>query len=117
MEKEKPMPFGYKLLLAFTCFSILYGVYTTFISNDKSNSHHSQAEQVETSGTNESETTSDSTCPRCEGSGEISTYGAGGCSNMAHFSLSDCGHDHHTDSCIASGSKTCPCCNGTGKRS
>lgn len=115
MKKEAPMPFGYKLLLTFTCFSILFAVYTNFISNDNLGNRGSNTEQVEKSLTNESETKSDSYCPRCGGAGEISTYGAGGCSNMSHFPSSDCSRDYHTDSCIASGSKSCPCCNGTGK--
>lgn len=59
--------------------------------------------------------TEEKKCERCGGRGRIATYGAYGCSDMSHFASYDCGTDSHTSSCTSSGSKTCPCCNGTGK--
>jgi hypothetical protein len=54
-------------------------------------------------------------CPRCDGRGHIATYGAYGCKNSSHFASGSCGTDSHTGECTSSGSKTCPCCNGSGK--
>lgn len=54
-------------------------------------------------------------CKRCEGSGVIATYSTLGCKDPLSHYQGDCKAEEHTSSCTASGSKTCPCCHGSGK--
>jgi hypothetical protein len=74
-----------------------------------------ESKSSETKSTNIEEKKQEQKCNRCGGSGYIATYGAYGCKHMSHFASSPCGSDSHTSDCISSGSKTCPCCHGTGK--
>jgi hypothetical protein len=54
-------------------------------------------------------------CVRCGGRGSISTYSSATCT-MSHFDQGDCYGGHKSGfNCTPVGSKTCPCCNGSGK--
>jgi uncharacterized membrane protein YgcG len=54
-------------------------------------------------------------CNRCNGMGSVSTYSSVTC-KFSHFNYGDCFGGHKSGyNCVPVGSKTCPCCNGTGE--
>lgn len=85
------------------------------IGSDESDNSSSSGSNSSTSSGSSNNKQQDNKCPRCNGSGSVSTYSAATCT-MSHFESGDCygGHKSGYD-CIPTGSKTCPCCNGSGK--
>lgn len=88
-------------LIKLIIFILLLGglIYYIVKSNSKPNS-----------ATNSTES---NVCRRCGGTGSVATYGY--CTDPVNHFHGDCNPETHTEACTASGSKTCPCCNGIGK--
>jgi len=73
-------------------------------------------ESVETSNSTVSPEQDDGKCSRCYGRKKVATYSQSTCS-PSHFKYGDCGGHMDEYDCFSVGSKTCPCCNGSGRSS
>lgn len=100
---------GYYFLIAVIIFFIYVG--KSFISQMNEDKKQN-SENVGNSSSSDSEPRK---CSRCYGSGKVATYSSLTC-EASHFDYRDCGEGHKSEyDCFAVGSKTCPCCKGTGK--
>lgn len=115
-QKEKQT----RIILASIIGVVFIGLFVFSKYGDTPNNREEKRIEQEISNKNtesstEQNTVDEDVCSKCGGTGYVPTYSIEGCRHPAHFSVGDCTSDHHSAECISSGSKTCPCCNGTGK--
>jgi len=90
---------------------LIVGTFLFFAFGSDDSKSNTNSSSISKSSTNQEE----KKCVRCNGSGSVSTYSSATCT-MSHFDQGDCygGHKSEYD-CTTVGSKTCPCCHGSGK--